>query len=678
MKKTSLLTLLVVLVAAVVVTTPILAHSGGEGAGNQEIGCAGTSKHTTGSAVVTMAGSPMSPTPGQQVTVWVNVTGGATVGRLYGVMIISALSGSSLPSVDGWVIVTDPSGTAANNYYERAATAGQNSFMWTLTAPASGGHTLYSKAYYSGAGSSSATIFTQGLTFTVNAVTPVAPTVVINAPAASSTQSGTAMSVTATVTPGSSALQTVTLTVDGTAISPAQSVTNPSWTVDTTLFSNGSRSLVVSATSADGTGSATVAANFVNPGPTVTLTSPTSGSTVSGTITVSLTATSLPGSTMGSVSIRVDSGTPIPLPSPYSYQLDTTGLTNGAHILTATGTDNLGRIDLTQTSFTVANQGPSVLILQPADGASLTGNVTVNSTVTLGPMSSPITQAVFSVDGVPIQTKTTSPYDFALDTSQYSNEIHTLTVMATDANSNSGSHTITVTISNGVVVTNPPSVQISSPSDGQVLTGTISVNATVTAGTNAVNFVTMSVDGTIVGNKTVGPFVFELDTSPYMNGSHIINVTAYDTMDLMGSRSLSATFANATTSPPMLSPLQIVQQTGSTEVSVSVTGSVTNVTLAVDGTVVRYKTVAPFSFIIDTTVLTDGQHTLNLTATGPGGITSAETTITVSHGAQQPVSSNLSRWEATIIGGSLLLMGGVVFMVASVLMLRRSKMRRVK
>ncbi len=252
MIKTRWLTILAVVFAAVVLTTPILAHSGGEGAGNQEIGCAGTSKHTTGSAVVTMAGSPMSPTPGQQVTVWVNVTGGATVGRLYGVMIISALSGSSLPSVDSWTIVSDPSGTATNNYYERAATAGQNSFMWTLTAPASGGHTLYSKAYYSGAGSSSATIFTQGITFNVGGI--------------GGSQGNTSVTITNPI-PGISVVGTVSinanpvntagisyavLRIDGVIISNLTAAPYE-WTWNTAQYSDGLHTINITAAGADGT-----------------------------------------------------------------------------------------------------------------------------------------------------------------------------------------------------------------------------------------------------------------------------------------------------------------------------------------------------------------------------------------------------------------------------------------
>jgi hypothetical protein len=250
-------------------------------------------------------------------------------------------------------------------------------------------------------------------------------------------------------------------------------------------------------------------------------------------------------------------------------------------------------------------------------------------------------------------------------------------VKATDASLNTGSQTVNVAFANGVIAT-PPSVQISSPTEGQTLTGATTIDASVTAGTNIISYVTLSIDGIVTGNKTTGPFTFALDTSNYVNGSHIVNVTAHDSADLQGYRTVSVTFSNTAAAIPALGLLEITQQTGSTQVSISVTGAVSYLTLSVDGSIIRNKTVAPYSFIIDTTALSDGPHTLNVTVVGPGGRASTESVITISNGVPQPTGSNLAGWEATMIGGSLLLIGGVMFLVASVLMLRRSKMRRLK
>jgi chitinase len=660
-----LVILLVVSVVAVTVTLPILANPGGVGPGNKTIGCGGSSKHTAaGSAVISMGGSPMNPTAGQQVSVWVNVTS-ASVGTPLGVM-ISSSTASTGSLTDGWSVVTDPAGTAFNFNQVSSATAGQNSFKWTLTAPTSGSHILYSKAFYAGP---SSTTDTQGLTFTVNGGT--APSIVINTPAASSTQSGTSMSVTATITSGTSALQTTSLSVDGVAVGPTQSVTNPTWTVDTTLYTNASHSLTVTATSTAGTGTATRSVIFSNPGPTVVINSPASGSTISGTVSVTFSATPLPGSALGSTNIKIDDGTSISVPQ-LNYQLDTTGLSNGIHVISATATDNLGRSSSNSVSFTVSNQGPLVSIVQPSPGSSVSGNITVNATATPGLDTSPIVQVVLSVDGTPVQTLTASPFSFRLNTSAYSNGPHSLTVKATDSNQNVGSQTIGMIFSNGRGTS--PTVIITSPAFDQVVSGIAIVSASVTNGTNPLGYVTMSVNGTLTGNLTAGPFNFTLDTRSYQNGSHAINVTAHDSKGLQGSSEISLRFINPAPTIPRLS-VNVSQQNGSALVSVSVNGSISYVTVSVDGMVMGNSTAAPFDFTIDTTSLSDGQHDIIVTATGPGGSSSAQANISVSNPVQ---TTDLSRWEATIIGGSLFLVGAIVFLVASVLMLRRSKMRRLR
>jgi hypothetical protein len=657
--------LLVVAVVAATVTLPILANPGGVGPGNKTIGCGGSSKHTAaGSAVIAMGGSPMNPAAGQQVSVWVNVTS-ASVGTPLGVM-ISSSTASTGSLADGWSVVTDPAGTAFNFNQLSSATAGQNSFKWTLTAPSAGSHVLYSKAFYAGP---SSTTDTQGLTFTVNGGT--APSIVINTPAASSTQSGTSMIVTATITSGTSPLQTTSLAVDGVAVGPSQSVTNPTWTVDTTMFTNASHTLTVTATSAAGTGTTTRSVIFSNPGPTVVINSPASGSTISGTVSVTLSATPIPGYTLGSTSIKIDSGTSISVPQ-LNYQLDTTGLSNGIHIISATATDNLGRNGSNSVSFTVSNQGPLVSIVQPSPGSSVSGNVTVNATATPGLDASPIAQAVLSVDGTPVQTLTASPFSFRLNTSAYSNGAHSLTVKATDSNQNVGSRTIGVVFSNGRGTS--PIVSITSPTAGRILSGTAIVSASVTNGTNRLGYVTVSVDGIAIGNLTSGPFDFSLDTRSFQNGSHTINVTAHDSKGLQGSSEISLRFINPAPTVPRLS-VSVLQQNGSAQVSVSVNGSVSYVNVSVDGTLVGNLSSPPYEFTIDTSALSNGTHTLIVTATGPGGSSSEQSSLTVNNPVQ---TTDLSRWEATIIGGSLFLVGAIVFLVASVLMLRRSKMRRLR
>jgi hypothetical protein len=246
MKRTRPLGLtLIAFVVVVMLIGPILANPGGVGPGNKTIGCAGSSKHTaTGSAVISMGGSPMNPSVGQQVTVWVNVTS-ASVGTPLGVMIASSLSASG-SLADGWSVVADPAGTAFNFNQVSAASAGQNSFRWTLTAPTGGSHLLYSKAFYAGP---SSTTFTQGLSFNVIGGGGSNTSATITSPAAGSSVSGT---VTVTANPANPAgISYTVLRIDGAVFSNLTAAPY-AWTWNTSRYAGGAHVLNVTAAGADG------------------------------------------------------------------------------------------------------------------------------------------------------------------------------------------------------------------------------------------------------------------------------------------------------------------------------------------------------------------------------------------------------------------------------------------
>jgi len=110
--------------------------------------------------------------------------------------------------------------------------------------------------------------------------------------------------------------------------------------------------------------------------PTVAISSPTSGATVSGTITVSGVASDPLG--VSSVQVRVDGGT-FSLASgttSWSFSLDTTSLSNAAHTLTARATDTLG---------TTANTSVSV------NASNSSGSTTLNVKISVPPATAPPT-----------------------------------------------------------------------------------------------------------------------------------------------------------------------------------------------------------------------------------------------------------------------------------------------
>lgn len=118
--------------------------------------------------------------------------------------------------------------------------------------------------------------------------------------------------------------------------------------------------------------------------PVVTISQPAANSTVSGTVTVSGTATDS-ASTISQVQVSVDGGTPVTATGTgsWSTDIDTTSLTNGTHTLTATATDANGNTGTGTENLNVDNTTTTTSCpAGPAGDTQLSGNVSVETNQT--------------------------------------------------------------------------------------------------------------------------------------------------------------------------------------------------------------------------------------------------------------------------------------------------------
>lgn len=101
--------------------------------------------------------------------------------------------------------------------------------------------------------------------------------------------------------------------------------------------------------------------------PTVSLSAPANNATVSGTTTVSATASD--NVAVASVQFRLDGANlgPVDIASPYSYAWDTTTATNGSHTLSAIATDTSGNAT-TASTVTVTVSNSTTTIVGDLDG----------------------------------------------------------------------------------------------------------------------------------------------------------------------------------------------------------------------------------------------------------------------------------------------------------------------
>jgi hypothetical protein len=321
--------------------------------------------------------------------------------------------------------------------------------------------------------------------------------------------------------------------------------------------------------------------------PTVSILSPAAGATLSGAVTLTVSASDNVG--VASVQYKVDnanSGTPT-MTAPFSFNLNTTTLSTGNHVLSAVAADTSGN---TATSATVSvkvdntvpdTTAPTVSISAPASGATVSGSVTAsaNASDNIG-----VASVQFQLDGANVGTLDTfAPYNFAWDTTASTNGAHTLRAIAKDAAGNSTtSAAVSVTVNNTTPDTTPPTVSISSPANGVTVSGTITVsaNASDNIGVASVQF---QLDGANVGTlDTVAPYNFAWNTATATNASHTLRAIAKDAANnSTTSASVTVTVNNTApapdTTPPSVPSGLTATAASSSQINLGWTASTDNV-----------------------------------------------------------------------------------------------------
>lgn len=237
---------------------------------------------------------------------------------------------------------------------------------------------------------------------------------------------------------------------------------------------------------------AALAGNFVPPStsppsgdtiaPTVSLTTPAAAATVSGSVTLSATASDNSNTVSrvefyrGSTLIATDPA------APFSVPWDTTAVTNGNYALTAKAYDPANNVGTSSpVSVTVSNStsgggenpAPTASLTSPINDATLSGTVTLTATAS---DNTSVSEVYFILDSETVlgPPDSTAPYTFNFDTTKFGDGNHTLWVRAWDTATPSkpgDSLVVNVTISNGAVSTKSHlNLNPSSLSFGPVLT----------------------------------------------------------------------------------------------------------------------------------------------------------------------------------------------------------------
>jgi hypothetical protein len=253
----------------------------------------------------------------------------------------------------------------------------------------------------------------------------------------------------------------------------------------------------------------------------------------------------------------------------WSFDLDTTGLSNGSHTLYIKAAGLSSRVArVVSRAFTVTNRisaaTPWLEIDQPRSGATLSGAIDLSGWA-IGSGTSPVPAIHIAVDGAEFaQASVVQPrgdvctvypdrpacpnvgWSYLLDTTQLADGPHTLTFFspASDANV---SMAVPVTIANLASVPSDATrlvIDTPGPKTGS-LNGTVTVNGWALAGDADISSVFVAVDGTRLGSANYGTsrldvcvvypnsvgcpkvgWTYALDTGLLADGAHQLQVSA--------------------------------------------------------------------------------------------------------------------------------------------------------
>ncbi len=369
----------------------------------------------------------------------------------------------------------------------------------------------------------------------------------------------------------------------------------------------------------------------------------------------------------------------------WSYLLDTTKFANGNHTLSIAATASNGQRAIQAHNFTIANwttSNPMILNVDkpnsqtgPLSGQTVIGGWAVDPVSTIRSVS-------VAIDGIPIGTAgygatradvcaifSSYPgcpnvgWNFSLDTTLVPDGTHTLQVTVIPSSGQGFTQTVPIQIGNLGSASNPTRLQIDSPGPNSApFSGYAAFGGWAFNATSPISTVQISIDGVASGVATYGsarpdvcakfagsagcPNVgwnYFFSTADLTNGTHTVEVTTTARNGDRATASSSFTVANGTPNSPttasiaepssMSSAYQGMAQFSGTAVSTS--AQVTSVVLSVDGFPYGATSFTPagpnvpvnWTYLLNTTQLSDGPHTLGITATaadGSTGLTSAQ------------------------------------------------------
>lgn len=184
--------------------------------------------------------------------------------------------------------------------------------------------------------------------------------------------------------------------------------------------------------------------------PVVDIVSPADGATLSGSVSIQVSASDDKG--VDGVEYKIDTGsyqpmTYNPITLYWEATWDSTAVVDGSHTIIARATDTIGQTSTDSITVNVDNvdNPPTVEIISPTDGATVSGAITVKASTS---DDKGVSKVDFYIDDVLLATDDTSPYECSWDTTTAGDGSHSIKATATDTAKQTASDTNAVTVDN--------------------------------------------------------------------------------------------------------------------------------------------------------------------------------------------------------------------------------------
>lgn len=368
--------------------------------------------------------------------------------------------------------------------------------------------------------------------------------------------------------------------------------------------------------------------------PIVEITAPANGSTFGPgetSVWVSATVGDLTATTLSSAPPGVEGS----LPAGGGTAAGTVALDEGSNTILVNATDASGKTGSHSVTVVLDTTGPEVSLAAPADGDAVRGVVDVVVVATDPLPGSGVARVDLELDGQPVGSLTSSPFETVLDTSGISDGPHSLKAVAFDGEGNFAPAVIQMTVDN-----TPPAISIADPADGSFVMGTIGFSVTASDAVSGLQSVTMLAGGGApTGDDSV---IFPLpvgsttrfgseDTTGQGDGPLLLSASAVDAAGNEALATVTVIADNTLPEKSLISPLDGSTVSGVMMIEAAATdANLASIEIRLDGNSLGSSSASPFQIDVDTKLFLDGEMLVESIVTDLAGNQSlCQATVTV-------------------------------------------------